>query len=94
MLIWISFIFSLIPIFFATYGTEQFTAFTFTVLYVAVYLGYMISPVHPCVSVSIEFFDTKYKDFARKLILPSFIGFAFTYFAALLFMQTIGDMNE
>ena len=74
----------LIPIFLATYGAEQLTAMTFALMYVAIYIGYMISPVHPCVSVSIEFFDTNYKDFAGKLILPSLIGFAFTYIASLL----------
>jgi len=74
----------LIPIFLATYGAEQLTALTFALMYIAIYIGYMISPVHPCVSVSIEFFDTNYKDFAGKLILPSLIGFAFTYIASLL----------
>jgi len=76
----------LIPIFLATFGADQLTALTFALMYVAVYIGYMISPVHPCVSVSIEFFDTKYKSFAGKLILPSAIGFSLVYIAALILL--------
>ena len=76
----------LIPIFLATYGAEQLTPLTFAIMYVAVYIGYMISPVHPCVSVSIEFFDSKYKNFAAKLILPSLIGFGLTFLAAQIFL--------
>jgi len=74
----------LIPIFAATYGAEQLTTLTFAIMYVAVYIGYMISPVHPCVSVSIEFFDTKYKDFAGKLLVPSLIGFGLMFLAAVI----------
>jgi uncharacterized protein len=76
----------LIPIFLATYGPEQLTPLTFAIMYVAVYLGYMISPVHPCVSVSIEYFGAKYKDFARKLIIPSLIGFGLMYLASIILL--------
>jgi hypothetical protein len=73
----------LIPIFIASYGAAQLDALTFAIMYVAVYIGYMISPVHPCVSVSLEFFDAKYKDFAAKLIIPSLIGFGLTFIASI-----------
>lgn len=73
----------LIPIFLAAYGAEQLTPLTFAIMYVAVYIGYMISPVHPCVSVSIEYFGAKYKDFAGKLLIPSLIGFGLMFLASI-----------
>lgn len=73
----------LIPIFLATYGADQLTPLAFAIMYVAVYIGYMISPVHPCVSVSIEYFGANYKDFAGKLIVPSLIGFGLMFLASI-----------
>jgi len=55
-------------------------------MYSAVFIGYMISPVHPCVSFSLEFFETKYKDFVKKLALPGIISLASIYIAALIFI--------
>ncbi|MCF7792747.1 MAG: DUF401 family protein [Candidatus Cloacimonetes bacterium] len=76
----------LIPIYISTYGAAELTPLAFAIMYVAVYIGYMISPVHPCVSVSIEFYGAKYKDFAGKLLLPSLIGFGCSYIAALVLL--------
>lgn len=76
----------LIPIFISTFGAAELTPLAFAIMYVAVYIGYMISPVHPCVSVSLEFFGAKYKDFAGKLLLPCLIGFGCSYLAALLLL--------
>ncbi|MCD6494826.1 DUF401 family protein, partial [Candidatus Bipolaricaulota bacterium] len=44
-----------VPIFVTSHGAISLPAFAVT--YFAIYLGYVISPVHPCVSVSIEFFS-------------------------------------
>jgi len=65
----------LIPIFLTKFGVEQFTIQAFVIMYISVYLGYMISPVHPCVSVSIEYFKTSYWQFAKKAFYPTIIGF-------------------
>lgn len=74
----------LIPIFIAKFGAAELTALTFSVMYVSVFIGYMISPVHPCVSVSIEYFQTDYKKFVGKFVLPSLIGLLFVYFISIL----------
>jgi len=76
----------LIPIFLAAFGANALTPLAFAIMYVAVYLGYMISPVHPCVVVSLEYFGATYKEFVGKLLLPGFIGLLFCYLAALILL--------
>lgn len=71
----------LVPIYLAAYG--PFTVLPFVLMYFAIYLGYMISPIHPCVTVSLEYFGTNYKDFARKLLPPTLIGFVISLIAAI-----------
>jgi len=49
----------------------------FAVTYFAIYLGYVISPVHPCVSVSIEYFSISMSAFLRRMALPvAIVGLA------------------
>jgi integral membrane protein (TIGR00529 family) len=79
-------IFILVPIFLVKFGNSELTVLSFAIMYVAVYIGYMISPVHPCVSVSVEYFKTSYKDFAGKLFIPCIIGLGLTFLASILFL--------
>jgi len=74
----------LVPIFIAKFGLTAMTPLIFGIMYSAVFIGYMISPVHPCVSFSLEFFETKYKNFVKKLALPGIISLALIYIAALI----------
>ena len=62
----------IIPIFITTYGAMSPAAFAVT--YSAVFLGYLITPIHPCISVSLEYFSTSMPDFLRKMALPVVIG--------------------
>lgn len=55
----------IIPIYIAQHGTISSAAFAVT--YFAIYLGYVISPVHPCISVSLEYFDTSLHGFLRTM---------------------------
>ena len=57
-----------IPIFVTAHGAISLPAFAVT--YFAIYLGYVISPVHPCVSVSIEYFSVSMSAFLRRMALP------------------------
>jgi len=57
-----------VPIFMTTHGAMTLSAFAVT--YFAVYLGYVISPVHPCVSVSLEYFSVSMGEFLRRMALP------------------------
>lgn len=57
----------LLPIIMITY---HMTPLIFAIVYVSVFLGYVLSPVHPCVSVSIEDLDTSLGKFSRSLTFP------------------------
>ena len=63
----------ILPVF-LTYGV--ITPVVFAVIYSSIFFGYVISPVHPCVGVSIEYFNVAMKDFLRLLIAPTTIIFA------------------
>jgi len=45
----------------------------FAITYVSIFVGYVISPVHPCISVSLEYFEVELKDFIKKVSIPSAI---------------------
>ncbi len=74
----------LIPIFLTKFGTDQFTILAFVIMYISVYLGYMISPVHPCVTVTVEYFKTSYWQFVKKAYLPTIIGFVMLFILSLI----------
>ena len=73
----------LVPIFNVKFGTDTMTPLIFALMYSAVFIGYMISPVHPCVSFTLEFFETNYKNFFKKLALPGIISLIIIYLAAI-----------
>ncbi len=56
-----------------TYGA--ITPVVFATIYSSIFFGYVISPVHPCVGVSIEYFGVPMKDFLKLLIIPTAIIF-------------------
>ena len=58
----------LIPIFVSTYGSMGVIAFAVT--YSAVFVGYIITPIHPCISVSVEYFHTSIGAFLRRTAAP------------------------
>jgi integral membrane protein (TIGR00529 family) len=57
-------------------GRGDLGACEFAIMHFAVFIGYVISPVHPCVLVSMQYFDTGYYASVRRLLLPSLICFA------------------
>ncbi|MCK4393946.1 DUF401 family protein, partial [Candidatus Bipolaricaulota bacterium] len=58
----------IIPIFISTYG--MMSAAAFAVTFFAVFLGYIITPIHPCISVSVEYFSTSMPAFLKKMAFP------------------------
>jgi len=58
----------IIPIFISTYGVMSAAAFAVT--FFAVFLGYILTPIHPCISVSVEYFSTSMPAFLKKMALP------------------------
>ncbi len=66
----------LIPIYLTQYSLIVFPIFDFVLIYSATFLGYIITPLHPCVSYTYQYFKTNYKNTFKYLALPTFISFA------------------
>ncbi len=57
----------LAPIYIATVGSFSLPAFQ--AMYVSIFAGYIVTPVHPCISISLEYFDGNMTKFL-KLMIP------------------------
>lgn len=60
-----------IPVFLARYGLPSTPLPVFSSIYFSSYLGYIVSPVHPCVTVSIEYFKSDLPGYMKTLALPT-----------------------
>ncbi len=58
-----------IPVYLA--GAGSLNPWQFSVIYQASYLGYLLSPLHPCLVVSAEYAGTHLSSVLRRLFLPS-----------------------
>lgn len=76
----------LLPIYLAQYGPRTMTPIIFAMMFFAVYQGYMISPIHPCVSVSLEYFRSGLKGFYRLAAVPALICLALVWMTALFIL--------
>lgn len=63
----------IIPIYLGTAGISSMAPWHFAICYVSIFVGYVISPVHPCISVSLEYFKVSLKNFMIKMLLPVLI---------------------
>lgn len=66
--------------------TSAITPSVFALIYTSIFFGYVISPVHPCVAVSIEYFDVPLRKFFKLLALPTTIIFIVTLLLSFLFV--------
>ena len=66
--------------------TSAITPFVFATVYTSIFFGYVISPVHPCVCVSLEYFKVPLKNFFKLLAAPTFIIFAVALFISIFFI--------
>ena len=66
-----------------TFGS--ITPVIFALIYTSIFFGYIISPVHPCVGVSLEYFNASMKGFLKLLIAPTMIIFALALSISLIF---------
>lgn len=64
----------IVPIYLVKFGS--LTLPVFAVMYYSVFLGYVISPIHPCVAVSIEYFRISFRQYVRTLTLPTLLALA------------------
>ncbi|MFP4646390.1 MAG: DUF401 family protein [Candidatus Acetothermia bacterium] len=76
-----------IPIFLARTSYSVMPAASFAVAYFSIFLGYVISPIHPCVSVSMEYFDTSLRQYVRKLALPTILCLIVAVLAAIFWIR-------
>lgn len=51
----------------------------FAIMYFSIFLGYVLSPIHPCVSLSLQFFHVEIKDFLKVISPPTLIGFVVSF---------------
>ncbi|UCF09601.1 MAG: DUF401 family protein [Candidatus Bipolaricaulota bacterium] len=72
----------LVPIYLTTHA--GMTPAVFAVAYFAVFLGFLVSPIHPCVSVSLQYFGTPLTAFLRRMALPVAVAVAVTLGVGLL----------
>lgn len=79
----------MLPILFTNYNVNSLTAASFSIVYFSVFLGYLISPLHPCLSFSIEYFRTNYFSAVIKL-LPLVALSLFVNSLILLFYKSSG----
>ncbi len=71
-----------LPIYASTYGAISAPLFALT--YFAAFLGYILTPIHPCISVSVEYFGTSMVPFLRRVIVPAAIGLIVSLVVGLL----------
>lgn len=61
------------------------TPFVFALIYTSIFFGYVISPVHPCVCVSLEYFNVSMKKFFKLMILPTSIIIVMALVTSIIF---------
>lgn len=76
----------ILPVYFTKFGTGTISPLAFAITYFSIFMGYVISPVHPCVSVSIEYFKVKFSDLLKILAAPTAIALAITFILAVIFL--------
>jgi integral membrane protein (TIGR00529 family) len=62
------------------------TPVVFALIYTNIFFGYMISPVHPCVGVSLEYFNAPMRNFLRLLVYPTMIIFVMVLLISIFLM--------
>jgi len=65
----------LIPIYLAQFTVLTMPLLDFVFIYTSIFLGYLITPIHPCVAYSTEYFKTDFIKVAKILGKPIFISF-------------------
>jgi hypothetical protein len=74
----------IVPIYVTAHGAVAPSAFAVT--FFAVYLGFVLTPIHPCVSVSVEYFGTTIGAYLRRMALPAAVGAIAATLAGLLLL--------
>jgi hypothetical protein len=65
----------LAPIYLVQFAISAMPILDFVFINTSIFLGYLITPIHPCVSYSTEYFETDLKKVLRILGIPTLISF-------------------
>jgi integral membrane protein (TIGR00529 family) len=65
----------LIPIYLVQYTIFPMPLMELIFLYCSIFLGYLITPIHPCVAYSTNYYKTNYKKVIKILYLPALLCF-------------------
>jgi len=77
----------LLTIFYAKFGYAAMTPAVFAIVFFSVFMGYLVSPIHPCLVVSLEYFKTSLKGFYRRITIPVLIAMFFAVIVSLLIVS-------
>jgi integral membrane protein (TIGR00529 family) len=77
----------MIPIYLARFGGTGLNSITFALMFLGVFMGYIISPVHPCLSVSLEYFKASYKELFKVMAIPTLLTILILFVAAVIVFQ-------
>jgi len=59
-----------VPTYMRMLGSNPMAPHLFALVFFSAILGYLVSPVHPCVSVSLEYFGASMSDYLKAMALP------------------------
>lgn len=76
----------LIPVYLIQNNVTIMPMVDFVSLYIAIFLGYLLTPLHPCLAYSIKYFQTDYRKSLWWIALPTLIclGLLFIFYGFLL----------
>ncbi len=80
----------LAPIYLIQFVVSVMPILDFVFLYTSVFLGYLVTPLHPCLSYSVEYFETTYKNAVKYLSIPTFLCFGLLLLLYLLISLFFG----
>lgn len=64
------------PIYMTQFSLTIVPYFDFALIYFAIFLGYIMTPIHPCLAYSIDYFKTTYPKSFKHIVIPCLIGLA------------------
>lgn len=75
----------IIPIYLA--GSSVMSPVAFALTFFSIFLGYVLTPIHPCISVSTEYFKVPLKDFWKTLLPPALLALLVALILSIFFLS-------
>ncbi|MHA1341083.1 MAG: DUF401 family protein [Promethearchaeota archaeon] len=72
------------PIYMNQFSIAIMPPIEFGLIYIAIFLGYVLTPIHPCVAYSMNYFKVEYKKVFKYLFKPTLLGLTLIIIAAIL----------